>query len=69
MQDGFTGNGIAGDNLAQDLVAIGFVADTFLDQKRGNQFGAAVTLLALAFGNILVEREETVHILRQLFHQ
>ena len=46
-----------GSNLADNLVAMGFIIDTGILQQRRNQVELAIAPLALAVGDVLVQNE------------
>lgn len=55
-----TGNAMLGSNLADNLVAMGFIIDTGILQQRRNQVELAIAPLALAVGDVLVQNENRV---------
>lgn len=54
------GNAMLGSNLADNLVAMGFIIDTGILQQRRNQVELAIAPLALAVGDVLVQNENRV---------
>ena len=49
-----------GSNLADNLVAMGFIIDTGIFQQRRNQVELAIAPLALAVGDVLGQNENRV---------
>ena len=47
-------------NLADNLVAMGFIIDAGILQQRRNQVELAIAHLALAVGDVLVQNENRV---------
>jgi hypothetical protein len=60
LQHRAAGNIMLGSYLTDNLIAVGLIIDTGIDQQRRNQVELAIPPLALAVGDVFVQHKNRI---------